>query len=298
MYEGRTRGKRIKYTFSDEEDEGYSDATATTSRRSARNTGTHTPAEGFAVPTVTLSGRQVKSRHGGAYGESLLSETHAPAAIGVGGYDGISEGQDASEEDAGGRPRRAAAKKAGSNGWSKGGAHIEGYNSVDEMDDDEEEDASEQDYGDDDEDDDVVPLESDVDDPEELTDEEAPEDVPEEEKKSLIIKLPVKSVSPESKSTIKLRFTPEESRSKSPAGPKGIDASATSDTISSAKENLPSTSLSNTENPIQESIVSPIDIPSKLAPSPLSPSLTFRGSPKKAHAFQSPASINVLSGGP
>jgi hypothetical protein len=96
MYEGRTRGKRMKYTYSDEEDEGYSDATST--RRSTRNTGTHTPAEPSG-PTVTLSGRQVKSRLGGAYGESLLSG--APA-ITAGGFDGTSE-EPEGEEGTGGK---------------------------------------------------------------------------------------------------------------------------------------------------------------------------------------------------
>ncbi|KAG6004876.1 hypothetical protein E4U21_000652 [Claviceps maximensis] len=56
MYEGRTRGKRIKYTFSDEEDGFYSDSTGY--RRSARNTGANTPAENG--PTTTSSGRQIK----------------------------------------------------------------------------------------------------------------------------------------------------------------------------------------------------------------------------------------------
>ncbi|KAI4148853.1 MAG: hypothetical protein LQ341_001466 [Variospora aurantia] len=70
LYEGRTRGKRIKYTFSDEE-EGGSDALST--RRSNRHSGLSTPAEP-ARPTVTASGRQVRSRHGGTYGETILAE--------------------------------------------------------------------------------------------------------------------------------------------------------------------------------------------------------------------------------
>ncbi|KAL8692170.1 MAG: hypothetical protein Q9218_002747 [Villophora microphyllina] len=57
LYEGRTRGKRMKYTFSDEEDAG-SDAVST--RRSNRQSGLSTPAEP-ARPTVTASGRQVRS---------------------------------------------------------------------------------------------------------------------------------------------------------------------------------------------------------------------------------------------
>jgi len=58
IYEGRTRGKRIKYTFSDEE--GAASDTAST-RRSNRHSGISTPAEP-AGPTFTASGRQVRSR--------------------------------------------------------------------------------------------------------------------------------------------------------------------------------------------------------------------------------------------
>jgi hypothetical protein len=64
LYEGRTRGKRMKYTYSDGEED--SDVT---SRRSTRNA---TPLENG--PTTTLSGRTVKSRLGGVYGESLLTD--------------------------------------------------------------------------------------------------------------------------------------------------------------------------------------------------------------------------------
>jgi hypothetical protein len=67
VYEGRTRGKRMKYSYSDEEDEG-SDFSGV--RRSTRNSGISTPAE--TGPTVTQSGRQVKSRIGGMYGETML----------------------------------------------------------------------------------------------------------------------------------------------------------------------------------------------------------------------------------
>ncbi|CAD0110179.1 unnamed protein product [Aureobasidium uvarum] len=67
LYEGRTRGKRIRYTYSDNEDE--SDATG--SRRSARHSGHSTPAD--SGPVVTASGRQVRPARTGIYGESLLS---------------------------------------------------------------------------------------------------------------------------------------------------------------------------------------------------------------------------------
>jgi hypothetical protein len=67
MYEGRTRGKRMKYSYSDDEDDG-SDFSGV--RRSTRNSGISTPAE--TGPTITQSGRQVKSRVGGVYGEAML----------------------------------------------------------------------------------------------------------------------------------------------------------------------------------------------------------------------------------
>lgn len=67
LYEGRTRGKRMRYTYEDE-DGGDSEET----RRSLRDTsGYATPVEG---PVVTSSGRQVKSRVGGVYGESMLMD--------------------------------------------------------------------------------------------------------------------------------------------------------------------------------------------------------------------------------
>ncbi|KAM5376581.1 hypothetical protein ACJA88_006904 [Fusarium oxysporum] len=56
LYEGRTRGKKMKYTYSDDEDIFTTDSTT---RRSTRNTGTHTPAE--TGPVTTASGRQIKA---------------------------------------------------------------------------------------------------------------------------------------------------------------------------------------------------------------------------------------------
>lgn len=58
----------MKYTFSDEE----ADSDAIQTRRSVRHSGTSTPAES-AGPTFTASGRQIKSRIGGTYGESTLT---------------------------------------------------------------------------------------------------------------------------------------------------------------------------------------------------------------------------------
>ncbi|KAL8855149.1 MAG: hypothetical protein Q9221_000055 [Calogaya cf. arnoldii] len=113
LYEGRTRGKRIKYTYSDEEDVG-SDALST--RRSNRQSGVSTPAEPTR-PTVTASGRQVKSRYGGAYGETILSGQHENGrAVSVGGGDGTADAEESvSTRVRGGRATRGRSKcKAGS----------------------------------------------------------------------------------------------------------------------------------------------------------------------------------------
>ncbi|KAM3081018.1 hypothetical protein ACMFMG_004977 [Clarireedia jacksonii] len=267
MYEGRTRGKRMKYTYSDEEDEIYSDTTA--SRRSTRNTGTHTPAEP-AAPTVTQSGRQVKSRVGGAYGESMLSGTYNTSAS----HNEVE--MEESEEASASRPRRAAAPSRTT--WASKGKHIEGYNSVDEMDDDEEDDASEQDYGDDEEDDDQVSLASDKDEPDDDTEDDEDIEADDEVKQSLIVKLSVKTPTPEKKrTTIKLRLSPQpdvgsdvESTSKDAVCPGSVTE------VNSAGQ--PRKSVQVAEN----GTLKPIPITSKLVSNPLSPSLTFRGSPEKA----------------
>lgn len=140
LYEGRTRGKRMKYTFSDEEDE-TSDALST--RRSTRR---GSPIDNR--PVVTASGRQVRSRVGGVYGESLLTglpELDSPAT-------GEYERSDASEGPNG---RATRSGRSGRNGVPQRShrKHIAGYNSIDEMDDEDEID--EWDGGDDDEDDDM-----------------------------------------------------------------------------------------------------------------------------------------------
>ncbi|RHZ52324.1 uncharacterized protein CDV56_105880 [Aspergillus thermomutatus] len=92
LYEGRTRGKKLKYTYSDDEDI-FSDEFPST-RRSTRNaSGISTPAE-HAGPRYTASGRQIRARAGGLYGESLLS------------------GQRGEEAEDTGRPQRSRATRA------------------------------------------------------------------------------------------------------------------------------------------------------------------------------------------
>jgi hypothetical protein len=304
MYEGRTRGKRMKYTYSDEEDEGYSD---TTSRRSTRNTGTHTPAEP-AGPTITLSGRQVRSRQGGVYGESRLSGTHTPVVT-VGGNDGTSEEHDEDGDIVGRRPRRAAAVQSQNGYKSGGGQHIEGYNSVDEMDD--EDDASEQDYGDDEEDD-HVSIESDVEDSDNHSndDDEMEDDLlNESRKKSLVVKLPVKTPTPEKKVAMKKSPAPEEKSGELPRPTAAInptsnmegkvDTTATESKVPQVAPGPPNQGISNASSGAGTS--KPINVPTqpdvnRMLPSPLSPSLAYRGSPEKPpHRFVAP--INVSRGG-
>ncbi|KAI9924428.1 hypothetical protein MW887_007054 [Aspergillus wentii] len=94
LYEGRTRGKKLKYTYSDDEDL-FSDDMPTT-RRSTRNaSGVSTPGEP-AGPKYTASGRQIRSRAGGLYGEALLLGQR---------------GEDESEEETG-RPQRNRTTRA------------------------------------------------------------------------------------------------------------------------------------------------------------------------------------------
>ncbi|KAI9826899.1 MAG: hypothetical protein M1832_005838 [Thelocarpon impressellum] len=145
MYEGRTRGKKIRYTYSSDED-GESESTY--ARRSGRQSGISTPAEAHDILTFTASGRQVRSRHGGTYGETMLSgqtsERATPGVIGQEEFEAAGE-EAAGEEVEGaeataqsGRPRRSRLRQE-LNGRSSGGGgeHIPGYNSLDEMDDEE-----------------------------------------------------------------------------------------------------------------------------------------------------------------
>lgn len=188
----------------------------------------------------------------------MLSGTHGT------GYDGTSE-EPENEVGAGGRPRRAAAVNHGTNGYSKskGGRHIEGYNNVDEMTSDEEDDASEQDYGDDEEEEEQVFLASDGDDHEEPSEDD--EEMEDAEPKKLIVKLQVKTPTPERKTVIKLRLSPEK------------DKEAKSNGLFSAndtKENIRPTSTSPNVGEASATKAPP-------SPQPVKSPLAFRGSPDK-----------------
>lgn len=66
LYEGRTRGKRMRYNYDDMGDDFEGDSSRAASGRS-------TPFD-EGRPVVTASGRTVKSRFGGMYGESMLTD--------------------------------------------------------------------------------------------------------------------------------------------------------------------------------------------------------------------------------
>ncbi|KAI0024922.1 hypothetical protein F4780DRAFT_483212 [Xylariomycetidae sp. FL0641] len=175
MYEGRTRGKRMKYTYSDDED-FMTDSTGP--RRSARTTRAHTPAEP-AGPVTTASGRQVKAPSRMTVDSSNNIVTTSPTEAEV-------PGQKESSVGPGGRPRRAAAVNHGTNGWAPSTRKGKSYNS---MDDEESDDASEPDLGDDEDDhvpDDDSDEEDELDEDEEMADEEL-NDSP----KSMVVKLKI-----------------------------------------------------------------------------------------------------------
>lgn len=171
MYEGRTRGKRVKYTYSDDEDIFYSDST---NRRSARNTGANTPAE--SGPVTTASGRQIRAP------PRMIDGDESAAASVQGDF---SEPDQEGSVGPSGRPRRSAA--AGSaNGWEE----TNGYSPGRRGSMDSEEGATEADFGDDEEDA-HVPEESEEEEDEFDADEAMVDEDIEDDPKSLVVKLGV-----------------------------------------------------------------------------------------------------------
>ena len=65
-YEGRTRGRRMRYNYDNLDDDGFDESSRAASGRSS-------PVDD-SRPVITASGRQVKSRVGGTYGESILTD--------------------------------------------------------------------------------------------------------------------------------------------------------------------------------------------------------------------------------
>jgi hypothetical protein len=134
MYEGRTRGKRMRYTYDEAEDEDEDDnenfSDATSNRRSARQSGRSTPAD--VGPQYTASGRQVKPRQGGEYGASLLSrQAETPDDFGP----DYSESKDASDGE---QPVRGGARAGrATRGAVNGGSGLKKRKRINDDDDDE-----------------------------------------------------------------------------------------------------------------------------------------------------------------
>ncbi|KAI9760187.1 MAG: hypothetical protein M4579_001802 [Chaenotheca gracillima] len=184
LYEGRTRGKKMKYTYSSDED-GSDDAST---RRSTRQSGVSTPRD--EGPTVTASGRQVRSRYGGAYGETVTGNQKESSSEPVGEeLDEIGDNSIASNS----RPRRSGLREEVTS-EDQGGDHQSTFNSVDEMEDEEEAASSGGDEypgdGDDDEDEEDNAMDDAVDEDEDLSNAEIDtKSAIDEEDSSLVVRL-------------------------------------------------------------------------------------------------------------
>lgn len=141
LYEGRTRGKRQRYTYDEGDDFDSDDAPVRRSgRQSARDSSPM-----HSGPTVTASGRHVKSRATGTYGETLHSgQTTDRASPATGEY----MRSDLSEE-----PRQGRSTRAGNR------SHLNR-----EMDSEEDDDATSWDGGDEEEEADHMDVDDDDDD--------------------------------------------------------------------------------------------------------------------------------------
>ncbi|KAI5928365.1 hypothetical protein F4810DRAFT_676 [Camillea tinctor] len=304
MYEGRTRGKRMKYTYSDDEDF----LTDSSNRRSARNTGTHTPAEP-AAPVTTASGRQVKAPSRMTVDASNNIVTTSPGA-----QENDATATEESSVGPGGRPRRSAAVNHGTNGWSASNNKSKGYNSMDdEMDDDE--DLSEPELGDDEEEDHVPDGDSEEEDEEEFAadeDEEMADDVEDldDSPKSMVVKLKIpskKDADANGAATVNLdayRYKGPEAKpptttaddgNKSKKEDSAPPVERSEESISVATTTLKKQRRSTPEprpsaiTPNDETALRP---PSTPALSSLqSTSLAFRESPDKAHAMPKPKPV-------
>jgi hypothetical protein len=148
----------MKYTYSDDEDDFYTDST----RRSTRNTRNHTPAEPSG-PVVTASGRQIRAPTRLNVETGSNGDVSASASVqGDGQYSADVEMSREPSLGPGGRPRRTAAINHGTNGWTSSRKRkSEDYESDDEEDspdlgdDEEEEEEHVPDLSDEEEEDDV-----------------------------------------------------------------------------------------------------------------------------------------------
>lgn len=192
LYEGRTRGaKRVKYTFDDDDDDGDNfDSDAPSTRRSNRNhSNGSTPVD--SGPVMTASGRTVRPRGGGMYGESLLSGQTTGADTGSYAVSETSDNLDGPRATRAGR--RSSNLGAHVNGIKKR-KHPEGYGEL--SDESDAEDSGDQWDGGDDFEEDKGDAEDSEDEDDMSVDDE--EDDLLDDPKSLIVKLKVRTGSHDS----------------------------------------------------------------------------------------------------
>ena len=116
LYEGRTRGKRIRYTFSDNDDEKDSEVDEARSRQSARSA---RPTPAPDQPRFTASGRQIRKPQTGAYGETKINGSNGTDQSNAPSENGSAQPYNAEDYD-------GAAKQPGAEGgfdeWKANGA--------------------------------------------------------------------------------------------------------------------------------------------------------------------------------
>ncbi len=177
LYEGRTRGKRMRYTYSDGEEDSD---TERSTRRSTRN---DTPIDNG--PTVTASGRQVKPRMGGAYGESMLTDQRREYEDRL-AEDGVEDSDDMPTTVPTGRgARRTSARSREVYRADALGSEAESDEAQD----------SGKDWSGNEDEPDVSESEPDFDDEEEISGDEIDDDDPEDEK-TLVVKLSYRKPKP------------------------------------------------------------------------------------------------------
>ncbi|KAI1432288.1 hypothetical protein GGR50DRAFT_615966 [Xylaria sp. CBS 124048] len=286
MYEGRTRGKRMKYTYSDDDDY-YSDSTT---RRSTRNTGTHTPAEP-AGPVTTASGRQVKAP----------SRMTVDASNNIVTTNATQETRDTRSKEAsvgpGGRPKRSAALNHGTNGWTK--SKKRAYNSDEDDTDDE---ASEPDLGDDDDEDEHVPdadTDNEDDDDEVDEDEDMADDELDDNPKSMVVKLKYSPKANGTAANLDLNaFRYDGGKTKSDTiTPASDQPNVSSQTTQGGEESIAVAPANRQTTPIPAILAGNTELahaqtPANL-PQPLP--LAYRESPDKAQQHTQPNEVDVRS---
>lgn len=305
MYEGRTRGKRVKYNYEEDDLEADFYTDSTQARRSTRNTRNHTPAE-LSGPVITASGRQIRAP------DRLNADTSSrgtPSVSGsVRGTSQPAEDVEMMELGPTGRPRRTAAVNHGTNGW----ASTSRKRKSEEYESDEDE-GSEPDYGDDEEEDEHVPAETEDEDDfnEEPLDEDDDDLQVTATPAKLVVKLPIKANLNQDGKAMLISGNGDGKDSGPDIRPnhRNIVYSENDGAEAAGSKDISTTEEKPAENSI--SVAPPVTAPqeqenippnpiteTKPPPSPLrgpSASLAFRGSPEKT--VLSPVHPSVDEGG-